>query len=218
MSSNEKSRWRRAITVNLRIKKPIRIGGTKQGLSRIDLPLLKRHDNDGYSTPVVPSSSFKGVLRASSERAVAHLVLEETSKPLLELFGSPITDTSGRETQQGLVLVYQAKKNDDSLEKNMVSTRTSISINNEFGTNTTGSLWQYEFIEPIEQLVLGFEVHFLFPINPIQAAVLLAGIRFLKYGFIGGMNSRGMGLISSISIEPSDFVDFAEPTLREILA
>lgn len=201
--------------------KSFRVGGISRKPSGASLQqLMIRNSYDEKSHSDLPASSFRGVLRSSVLRVMASLDLGlDFEKSFLCLFGSPFSEENQTTGLHGTMIVTASEKNHEVLDGDGVrlEENTSIAIDEKFGSVLPRSLWSYEYVAMENRTVLGYDLRFLYPIDSRQAALLLAGIRFLKYGFIGGYSSRGLGLITNVEVRPREFVSFAHVGLGEIM-
>ena len=221
MAGNDRfplTRWDKGVRVTLRIRSPFRVGAGRGGLGA-ELPLLKRKGRGGKAedfVPFIPVSSFKGLLRGSVMRASLLLGLGgEGERAITRLFGStPPTLGTRQDTEEGILKFGAEEEEQPSLK---IRERTSIRIDERYGAVARGALWDYEYAESNDLIRLHFSISFTYPIDPLEAALLVAGVRLLLYDSIGGFRSRGMGLIEEVSLAPKEFTSFAEECLKELL-
>ena len=203
------------IEVCIEITGSFHIGGTEYSPNSVDLPILKQYSPAlKRKIPIIPPSSFKGILRSSVEKAARYSLKSNIDETIISLFGSPLGSTRGARTIPGVLQVYPSLSCTPQITDDMIRTRTSIRVDRKYGSVVSGSLWQYEFVSSETPITIGYDIHFLYPLRNLAAAVLLAGIRLLRYDFIGGLGSRGLGLITNVEIKPTDFVDRVQPILE----
>jgi CRISPR/Cas system CMR subunit Cmr4 (Cas7 group RAMP superfamily) len=217
------------VTALLTVKLPLRVGAGAGGAGDVDLPVLKTPLRRGHGgeleMPVIPESTFKGLLRNSITRLIGSLHLgDDAQQAFRQLFGPPPPQGSGEETFEGcirisaspgnLTIMDQAPK--EAKGRPHLNVRTSIRIDGRYGSVKEGGLWNYECVDGDSPIKLGFNLDFLYPIDELKAGLLLAGLRLLRYEHIGGFGSRGMGLIEEVDVKPDSFRTFAEKGIKKL--
>ncbi|MEM2143537.1 MAG: RAMP superfamily CRISPR-associated protein [Candidatus Thorarchaeota archaeon] len=221
---NKSNVWMRDTPVNvvLTISTPFRVGGARGEAVGADLPVLSVEYNGGL-VPVIPASSIRGVLRDAVETLVYSCPSPDRLIGCVEtLFGSlPPPRSKDRPfnpgpTKAGVVRIV-SRPIQKGLSSGKIVSRRSVRINDVFGTAEHRALFDYECVEPEagSDLSIEFGLWLTYPLDELTAAVLLGGLRMLKYAGIGGFKSRGMGLITNVKIDP-EFVREAEGGLREV--
>lgn len=218
-------RWmdEQPVVAILAIRTPLRIGAGRGGTD-VELPVLKaqrRGDSFTIDRPIVPASTFKGLLRHGVDRILESFQLDKSAREESKrLFGDkpPESTRPGMRTQEGLLKVAACSENISSLSKAQAHTRTAIRQDSRYGSVEKGALWNYEFISnETGRIILRFNLRFTFPITKLMAGLILGGLRLLTNETLGGFGSRGMGIIEEVMIESKDFVTFAEAGIKELL-
>ncbi|MEM2865484.1 MAG: RAMP superfamily CRISPR-associated protein [Candidatus Bathyarchaeia archaeon] len=211
------------VTAIITVEPPLRVGAGAGGTGDVDLPVLKAplRDEGGETreTPIIPASTFKGLLRNSVRRLIGSLHLgEEASRAFQQLFGSnPPLQGSGEGTAEGCIGISAGPPIWEALGDTCLDVRTSTGIDGRYGSVKEGRLWQYECVYGRSPIKLSFNLYFLYPIDGLKAGLLLAGLRLLRYEHVGGFGSKGMGLIEEVDVKPESFRVFAEKSLKKLL-
>jgi len=203
--------WKDEFEVVLKISFGMRIGGGS-ALAGSHLPVAREILEDShYKTASINIvSSFRGVLRKSIRRVLSSIPqLNQKGAVERSLFGGWIEDSPS----EGKIIVSFV-----DLGKHVVSERIGITVSDIFGSVISGRLFSYEFLEPLndDYIQLRFKITPVLPLNEVEGAVLLAGLRSLKYDSLGGFGSRGLGLITEIRLDPK-FEEVFSEKLRDLL-
>ncbi|MGC8869792.1 MAG: RAMP superfamily CRISPR-associated protein [Brevinematia bacterium] len=217
--------------MNIKVKlllKTFRVGG-REGTERSDLPVFFAKLLDG-SFLILPASTFKGILRRSAERAIMSLKLnEETAVKLIDayncLFGTAnyFSLEYSHETRKVFLKpdkrvvtfpsILRFRIEPIKVNELKIKRRVSIRVNNKLLSVEKNALWDYEFIS-----VSFIDVNLIFTreINKYEKLLLYFALNNLKYESIGGLGSRGIGLIENVKIMNEDFEKEAKMIAQEV--
>ncbi|NPA97212.1 MAG: CRISPR-associated RAMP protein [Crenarchaeota archaeon] len=213
------------IEFDIEILEPLRIGvgKTTDPYSPVDLPVLRYNvvtDNGIIRAPVIPGSSFKGVLRTASMLLVATCGMSNVHSGVGDddcvtaLCGSSSTFDNIRKSVRIIdlkrvilgfcptCLLYGTKSYashvivGDFAPRGNIATgiKTGVAINRRVGTAAHGYLYNVEYIES------GSRFHGTIMAKNVtnwMLALLSASILLIHNGFLklGGFKSRGMGRV-----------------------
>ena len=213
--------FRGEILVNLTFQGPLRVGRGRGGTLETDLPVTheQREEVIGRELKVIqrtsiPVSSFKGLVRNTVNRIMVTLKLN-TEAEFTNLFGSE--PKYGTATKRGKLVFSTNRSRKHTLPAKPLR-RKGIRIDDSFSSVKKGALWEYEILETKDRKVdLEFIISSLYPMSGLESALLLAGLRALKYESFGGFGSRGMGIVTNVLVEPKEFVEMGQNQLVVLL-
>ncbi|MGC9202820.1 MAG: RAMP superfamily CRISPR-associated protein [Thermoproteota archaeon] len=179
---------------------------------------------------ILPASTFKGILRRSAERAIMSLKLnEETAVKLIDAYNCLFGATNyfsleySHETRKVFLKpdkrvvtfpsILRFRIEPMKVNELKIKRRVSIRVNNKLLSVEKNALWDYEFIS-----VSFIDVNLIFTreINKYEKLLLYFALNNLKYESIGGLGSRGIGLIENVKIMNEDFEKEAKMIAQEV--
>ncbi len=210
--------WVDTINVGIIIEKAFRVGSRISYDSTSDLPVATVRARDGKRRPYLPPSSFKGIVRTACQKALSITQNDTLKNAYIRIFGEE--PTKENRNKEGKIRIFETDETIDILSNiglKSIQNRNGIRIDEKIGSVAYQSLFEFDFVELENSLKLTYGIYPVLPITKDEAAILIAGLRLLKYDTIGGFGSRGFGIIRDVLI-PKDFVEFAEDQLRGYFA
>lgn len=207
--------WDEPINVTIKVQN-FRIGSASSS-EAVDLPVSE--------SPLFFTSSFKGILRASTRQALATLSPYLNEDLELSLFGQDVLRTRNEAAvpqMEGKIRIELQNPDllrDEQGRKPQKVTFHGIRLSRHFKSVEYQALFTYEsFVAMGDTIDFTFSIVPIFPLTDDELAVLVAGIHGLRWGSFGGFVSRGQGLIlEGIIIEPHEAVRIAQQHLKAIL-
>ncbi len=206
--------WSNIIKVTIIIENTFRVGSRIAYKTNSDLPIATVGTGKNSKRPYLPPSSLKGMVRTACQKAISISKKEDFEEAYIRLFGSE--PSKKKLSKEGKLRFYETHETEEKLTKlgtDAIMNRNGIRIDKVVGSVAYQSLFEFDFIDFGKHTNLSFSIYPVFPIKEDEAAVLIAGLRLLKYDTIGGFGSRGFGIIQDVEITPDEFVNFAEKAL-----